>query len=70
VSYLVEVSKCGTFIKTFFVPMAESGLDACNQTEAELGLEPPIGTVCPQTGKISHIKWHGYMFCARAIVND
>ena len=66
-SYLVKVSKAGVFLKTMFVPLANNALDACNQVEVNLGLKPPYGTVCPDTGSISHIGWHGYMFTAKAI---
>ena len=66
-SYSVKVSKAGTHVRTLFVPMAQDALDACNQIEANLGLKLPYGTVCPETGKIGHIGWHGFMFVARAI---
>lgn len=66
-SYLVRVSKAGVAQKTFFVPMAGDALDACDQTEKELGLKPPYGVVCPDTGSVSHIRWHGYMFTAKAV---
>jgi len=68
-SYLVEISKTGVAIKTFFVPMASNALDACDQTEKELGLKPIYGVTCPQTGKIDHIRWHGYMFTAKAVTD-
>jgi hypothetical protein len=66
-SYTVRVKKLGNIIKTFFVPLAESGRDACDQVEAMLKLRPCYGTTNPQTGSIEHVRWHGYEFCARPV---
>ena len=68
-SYLVRVSKTGKHLKTLFVPLADSARDACDQVEKMLGLKPAYGTVCPETGSISHVRWHGYMFTAKAIID-